>query len=78
MVKTRSSGFILCEAGFPDGCFHPVDEVHIRQGDLMARKPTADDFKEHERTYDGFIRFGKWSVVALAIMMVALYFLINP
>lgn len=44
----------------------------------MARKPTASDFKEHERTYAGFIVLTKWSVIALAITMVALYFIVQP
>ena len=44
----------------------------------MARKPTASDFKEHERTYEGFIALTKWSVIALAVTMVVLYCVINP
>jgi len=44
----------------------------------MARKPITDDFKEHERTYNAFIQFSKWSVVALAIVVVFLYIVIKP
>lgn len=44
----------------------------------MARKFTSKDFQEHERTYDGFITLTKWSVIAMVIVMVALYFIINP
>jgi len=46
-----------------------------------APKPvheSAADFAEHERTYDGFIKGTKWVVIATVVMMVILYFLINP
>ena len=44
----------------------------------MARKPSTNDFKEHERTYAGFLALTKWSIIALAITLVVLYFVINP
>jgi len=36
------------------------------------------EFTEHQRTFDVFIKITKWAVVATAITVVALYFLINP
>ena len=39
----------------------------------MARKFTATDFKEHERTYEGFMALTKWSILALILVVIALY-----
>jgi Bacterial aa3 type cytochrome c oxidase subunit IV len=51
----------------------------------MARKPTqtqtitpAMDYKAHETTYRGFLTFVKWAIVGLAVLVVALYFIIRP
>jgi len=38
----------------------------------------AMDYAEHERTYNGFMRLTKWTVIATAISVVILYFLIRP
>jgi len=43
----------------------------------MARKP-INTFAEQERTYKGFIAVTKWSVIVLAVTVVALYFIIQP
>jgi hypothetical protein len=40
--------------------------------------PPAMDYKEHERTYKGFMIATKWSVIATAVLIVLLYFLIRP
>lgn len=34
------------------------------------------DYAEHEKTYNGFVQGVKWSVYAMAALMVVLYFLI--
>jgi hypothetical protein len=51
----------------------------------MAKKPTdviysppAMDYAEHEATWNGFISLVKWSIVALAILVVFLYVVIRP
>ena len=54
----------------------------------MAHHPTdphpapvqesAMDYAEHEKTYNGFIQGVKWSVYGTAVLMIILYFLINP
>ena len=42
----------------------------------MARKPASNDMAEHERTYAGFLALTKFSIIALVIVMIALYCLI--
>ena len=44
----------------------------------MARKPATNNFKEHEKTYQGFLTLTKWSIIALVITMIALYFIVQP
>lgn len=44
----------------------------------MAQKSKNNDFAEHERTYSGFLVFAKWGTIAMAALMVVLYFVINP
>lgn len=39
---------------------------------------SAMDYAEHEKTYNGFLVGVKWSVIAAAVLMVILYFVINP
>ena len=36
------------------------------------------DFEEHEKTYQGFVKATKYSVIATAIFMVFLYLVVNP
>jgi len=36
------------------------------------------DYAEHEKTYNGFIAGVKWSVISLAVLLVILYFVVNP
>jgi len=43
-----------------------------------AKATSGNDFDEHTRTYQGFLRVTKWSIIALAITMVALYFIVQP
>lgn len=40
--------------------------------------PPAMDYAEHERTYNGFITVTKWSIVAMVVMIVFLFFAIKP
>ena len=39
---------------------------------------SAMDYAEHEKTYNGFITGVKWSLYATAVLVVILYFVINP
>lgn len=39
---------------------------------------SAMDYTEHETTYNGFLTATKWSVIATAVLIVILYFVINP
>ncbi len=36
------------------------------------------DFEAHVNTYRGFLRFAKWVIVVFAVVMVALYFIVQP
>ncbi|WP_248306482.1 aa3-type cytochrome c oxidase subunit IV [Devosia oryzisoli] len=36
------------------------------------------DYAQHERTYNGFVQGVKWSVIATAVVVIILYFLISP
>ena len=50
----------------------------------MAHKhdtePVSDamDYAQHEATWSMFTQLVKWSIIGLAVLMVVLYFLINP
>lgn len=35
--------------------------------------PPAMDYAQHEATYNGFVEFVKWSIVALIFVVLALY-----
>jgi hypothetical protein len=48
------------------------------EGGHMARKFTSKDFEEHERTYSGFVQLVKWSTIATVVVVIALYFAIQP
>ena len=39
---------------------------------------SAMDYAEHEKTYNGFVNGVKWSVYGTAVLMIILYFVINP
>lgn len=41
-----------------------------------SRAKPVQDFAEHERTYRGFLQVTKWSVIAAAIVLVILYFIV--
>lgn len=45
-------------------------------GGNMARKPTANEFQEHERTYHAFLSLTKLSIIAMIFVIVALYAII--
>lgn len=44
----------------------------------MAKKPVTDNYAEHERTYTGFLKLTKWSIIAMVVVVIALYFIIQP
>lgn len=39
---------------------------------------SAMDYAEHERTYNGFLVATKWGIISTVVLMVILYFVINP
>jgi hypothetical protein len=39
---------------------------------------SAMDYAEHEKTYNGFLVGVKWSVLSIAVLMIILYFVIQP
>lgn len=39
---------------------------------------SAMDYKAHEATYRGFLTLSKWSIGILAVIAVALYFIVRP
>jgi hypothetical protein len=36
------------------------------------------DYAQHEATYNGFVTLVKWSILGLAVLMIILYFLVQP
>lgn len=44
----------------------------------MADSSNDADFEEHKKTYDGFINLTKWSIISLVVLLVILYFVVNP
>jgi hypothetical protein len=40
--------------------------------------PNAMDYKAHEDTYRAFLNLVKWSIVAIAVIVVALFFIVRP
>lgn len=38
----------------------------------------AMDNVAHERTYKGFVSMTKWSIIAMVVLVIVLYFWINP
>jgi hypothetical protein len=40
--------------------------------------PPVMDYPQHEHTYNGFVTVTKYSIIALAITVVLLYFIIRP
>lgn len=44
----------------------------------MAETNSNDDFVAHKKTYANFMKLTKWSIIILVVVMVALYFIINP
>lgn len=39
---------------------------------------TNEAWGEQQKTYAGFMKLTKWSIIGLAILVVALYFIIQP
>ncbi len=44
----------------------------------MASADIQNDFEEHEKTYNRFLKLVKYSVIAMAILMVILYLWVRP
>nr|WP_314257675.1 aa3-type cytochrome c oxidase subunit IV [uncultured Devosia sp.] len=44
--------------------------------ELIVESPM--DYAQHEGTYNGFLAAVKWGVIGMAVLMVVLYFVINP
>ncbi len=42
------------------------------------QQESAMDYAAHQATYNGFVRLLKWSTIGLAILVVVLYFLVQP
>jgi len=38
----------------------------------------AMDYKQHEATYRGFMNLTKWAIIVIAVIVVALYFIVRP
>lgn len=36
------------------------------------------DYKEHERTYKGFVAFSKWAIIALVALLGGMYYFLVP
>ena len=39
---------------------------------------TAMDYKAHEATYRGFMNLLKWTIAAIAVILIVLYFVVKP
>jgi hypothetical protein len=39
---------------------------------------SAMDYAQHEKTYNGFVQAVKWSIYGTAVLVIILYFLVNP
>lgn len=52
--------------------------AHTQHEPEIEHLPSGMDYQAHEATYRGFMRLVKWSVILLAIVAVALYFVIQP
>ena len=37
-----------------------------------------EDFREHERTYQGFLAVTKWGIIILVVLVIMLYIVIRP
>lgn len=43
-------------------------------GTHLDDMPPEMDYREHERTYRGFITLVKWSIISMVLMVLGLYF----
>lgn len=39
---------------------------------------SAMDYNEHQRTYAAFLKFTKWSIIALVILLAGMYYFLVP
>lgn len=53
----------MAKAPAPTNAAHDEDEI-----------PPAMDYAAHNATYNGFMKLVKWSIIAIGITVVALYF----
>lgn len=44
----------------------------------MSKKENEETYQYQVGIYDAFIKLVKWSIIALVVVMVALYFIIKP
>lgn len=44
----------------------------------MSDSTQDADFEAHKATYSGFISMVKWSIIGLVVLLVILYFVVNP
>lgn len=44
--------------------------------ELQVESPM--DYAQHEATYNGFLKAVKWGCIGMAVLLVALYFIIQP
>ncbi len=54
---------------------HDDIEIDAHEAELMHE---AMDYAQHRATWDTFINLLKWSIGILAVIVVALYFIIRP
>jgi len=47
-------------------------------GTIMSDKDNEATYQNQLQTYAAFMKLAKWSVLGLAILMIALYFIIQP
>lgn len=52
------------------------DQIHT--GEVMSDSTNNADFEAHKVTYSGFVSIVKWAVISMAVVLVALYFIVNP
>ncbi len=44
----------------------------------MAESFNESDFEAHKSTYNGFLSMVKWSIIGLVVLVLVLYFWIQP
>ncbi|WP_108397946.1 aa3-type cytochrome c oxidase subunit IV [Devosia submarina] len=54
--------------------------AHTNQAEHHAEpvQESPMDYAQHERTYRGFLTGVKWTAISMAVLIVILYFLVQP